>query len=457
MSLSTNSDTGAPPVNVVRGLAIFLSVYLMAVFHRTSLGVAGLEAKDRFGISPGQLSVFIFVQIGVYAAMQIPAGILVDRFGPRRLLFASAAIMGIAQLAFALVPTYGGALVARGILGCGDALTFVSVLRFAADYVSPKRYPLVVAITAMLGSIGNVVATVPLTLALHNLGWTPTFASAAGLSLADAVLVWFLAPRAQAMDSLRRSRAQVRAGLVRVGHSVASAWRVPGTKLGFWIHFSNTCTMAFLTVLWGQPYLIEAQGMTREAASSVLSLMIVVQVITSLMLGTVISKRPGVRTPIGVGVAVAIVASWTALLLLGGDHAPDVIVIVVFIISALGGPASMIGFAVARDYNDSAVMGTATGIINVAGWSACVVACVAVGRVLDIMGTAPADYRTGFLVAMCVPALGLIQVARWWRRTRHASLTALARGETVPVHVNARRWDLPVDVHVDVPATDRTL
>mgnify|MGYP001397166464 CR=1 FL=1 len=159
-------DAPGADVNVVQGLAVALAVYLMATFHRTSLGVAGLEARERFDISPAQLSVFIFVQIGVYASMQIPVGILVDKFGPRRLLLAAAAVMGLAQLAFAFVPNYGGALVARGILGVGDALTFVSVLRFAAEHVSPRRYPMIVAMTGALGALGNIAATVPLTLAL---------------------------------------------------------------------------------------------------------------------------------------------------------------------------------------------------------------------------------------------------------------------------------------------------
>ena len=70
----------------VSGWLLAVSVYLLAVLHRSSLGVAGLLAEHRFGISPAQLSVFIFLQLGVYAAMQVPTGVLVDRYGPRRLL-----------------------------------------------------------------------------------------------------------------------------------------------------------------------------------------------------------------------------------------------------------------------------------------------------------------------------------------------------------------------------------
>lgn len=445
MSTPESDETSAPSVNVVRGLAVALSVYVMATFHRTSLGVAGLEASDRFGISPAQLSVFIFVQIGVYASMQIPVGILVDKFGPRRLLFSSALIMGVAQLAFAVVPTYPMALFARGLLGVGDALTFVSVLRFAAEHVAPKRYPMIVAITGTLGSVGNIAATVPLTIALHRLGWTPTFAGTATLSLLVAALVWFFAPRdGSGLGRTKRSRQEIAAGLRRVGGGVASAWAVPGTKLGFWIHFSNTCTMAFLTVLWGQPYLIEQQGFSQESASAVLTAMVIVQVATTLLVGLIIGPRPGIRTPLGIGVGVLTVTAWVILLTVVGAGAPDAVVVGVFILSALGGPASTVGFAIARDYNQVSQAGTATGIINVAGWTACVLACITIGVTLSALGTDPADYRMGFLLAMAIPLLGCVQSLRWWRRTRHSNLQAQARGERIPVQIRAGRWDIPL-------------
>ena len=71
-------------------------VYIAALFHRTSLGVASLEAGDRFAVGPAALGTFTVLQIGLYALMQIPTGLLVDRFGPRRVLTAAALLMGLA-------------------------------------------------------------------------------------------------------------------------------------------------------------------------------------------------------------------------------------------------------------------------------------------------------------------------------------------------------------------------
>src|SRR3954471_24161860 len=102
---------------VVWGVA--LAAYLLAIFHRSSLAVAGLDATERFGISAAQLSTFTMLQLLVYAGMQIPVGLLVDRFGPRRVLITGAVTLTCAQAGFAFADTYALALGARFFVGVG--------------------------------------------------------------------------------------------------------------------------------------------------------------------------------------------------------------------------------------------------------------------------------------------------------------------------------------------------
>src|SRR4051812_39793410 len=80
--------------------AVALGVYVLAVFHRSSLAVAGLAATERFDISASQLATFTMLQLLVYAGMQIPVGLLVDRFGPRAVLATGAVTLTLAQTGF---------------------------------------------------------------------------------------------------------------------------------------------------------------------------------------------------------------------------------------------------------------------------------------------------------------------------------------------------------------------
>lgn len=429
----------------VRGWLVAVTVYVTAVFHRSSLGVAGLDATDRFGISAGQLSVFVLLQLGVYAAMQVPTGILVDRFGPRRLLLAAATTMAVAQLLFAIAPNYPSALAARALLGCGDALTFISVLRFSAQHFSARRYPVVVALTGTLGSVGNIVATVPLSVALARIGWAPSFALASSVSVVAALAVWQFMPGADVPTGalrVRRSVAELRVPARRAANNVAAAWATSGTRAGFWVHFSTMSFTTMFGVLWGVPYLV-SQGFSRSGASAVLMVSVAAGVISSPIVGALFGRHRAARVPFALGVAFATVAFWSALVLGFGGRPPHSLLIVAVAVTAVGGPASGIGFALARDYNDQSLVGTASGLVNVGGFTASILAAVGVGRVLDLAGRSDASaFRMAFAVAIAVQAIGAVLAVRWYRRLRVRVLDAQQRGEDVPVPAVRHRWDL---------------
>src|SRR6185369_5462391 len=140
-----------------------LLVYMLAVFHRASLGVAGLAATERFDISAAQLSTFTMLQLLVYAGMQIPVGLLVDRFGPRTVILTGVIVLTLAQAGFALAESYGAALLARFFVGMGDAMTWICLLRLVASWFRGRRVPLVTALSGTLGQLGAIGAAVPMT------------------------------------------------------------------------------------------------------------------------------------------------------------------------------------------------------------------------------------------------------------------------------------------------------
>jgi MFS family permease len=427
----------------IRRWAIAVAVYLVAVFHRTSLGVAGLQATQRFGITPSQLSIFVLLQLGVYALMQIPTGVLVDRYGPRRLLLFAAGTMGVAQILFAIAQSYPLALFARGLLGCGDALTFVSVLRFAAGQFAPRRYPVVVAITGMLGAAGNVAATVPLSAALHSAGWTPTFLAAGALSLVSGVGVYLMLPRSAPLPRSPRDAIALSAALSSVQRRVAMAWSMAGTRAGFWLHFTSMSTALTFSVLWGVPFMVEGQGFSRSDASTVLLGSVLVSVIASPVIGYLTGRHPATRVPLALGVCAFTIVGWTAVLVGFSGPIPRGLLIGLVLITGVGGPASAIGFALARDYNGPAIVGTATGVVNVGGFLAGIIGCLGIGWTLDAQGSVDRDaYRLAFGVAIAVQALGFVQMTHWWLRARHQVLSAQDRGAPTPVELVRRRWDL---------------
>lgn len=411
-----------------------VTVYLLAVFHRTSFGVAGLQAAERFHVGAAALGTFTVLQVGVYAAMQIPTGVLVDRFGPRRVLTAAVLFLGAGQLLLGFAHSYGLGLLARGVLGFGDALTFVSILRLVAAHFPGRQYALLTSFTAAIGYIGNLAATVPLSLVLDSAGWTWTFLVAGGVTVLYTVVVAL-----RVRDIPAGVVVPVREHLPprELAHQVAEVWRTPGTRLAFWVHFSTMFAPNALTLLWGVPWLVQGQGQSKATASALLTVFVFGSMAGGPLLGSMIGRHPSLRMPLVGGYIGGAAAVWAVLLGWPGQ-VPVAVLVPAFALLALGGPASMIGFALARDYNPLSRVGTATGVVNVGGFVATTIAALAVGVLLQWTG---GNFRLSLLALVAVLAFGTVRMLVWWRRTRAHLFAAEARGEELPVRITRRRWD----------------
>ena len=409
----------ARPGRAVAVWVVGLLVYLLAVFHRSSLAVAGLAAADRFHISASQLATFTMLQLLVYAGMQIPVGLLVDRFGSRAVLLVGASVLTCAQAWFAFADTYGQALAARLFVGMGDAMTFICVLRLVNTWFAPRRIPLVTQLTGVLGQLGAVIAAVPMTWALSHLGWTKSYLLAASLGIVMVVALLAVVHDAPHLRTLRGPSL----GLAEIRASLAESWAHPGTRLGFWMHFSTQFSATTMGLLWGYPFLVEGEGVSKSVAGLLLTVMVVAVMTAGPVLGWRITVRPWHRSTLVLCIVSAIMATWTVVLLWPGD-APLWMLVVLMVVTGIGGPASMIGFDLGRTSNPPHRMASATGIINQGGFYASLVLVVAIGLILDwrTPSGATAHPASAFRWAMSFQyllwLLGLVQVWRYRRMAR---------------------------------------
>lgn len=404
-----------------RALGVWLTgvaVYFLAVFHRSSLGVAGIVATQRFDISASQLSTFTVLQLLVYAGMQIPVGVLIDRYGAKRLLLTGAFLMTAAQLGFALTATYAGAVVARVFVGMGDAMVFISVLRLVAAWFPPRRNPVMTAWTGLIGQCGALVAAIPLARALSDYGWTPTFVASAAIGVLLGVLVVLVVRDVPPGFPPARNLRPVR----EVARDLAAAWRDPGTRLGLWIHFTSAFGTNVLALLWGYPFFVYGEHTGTAVAGSLLTLLVVTSMVGGPLIGAFISRHPWHRSTLVLSVVLAMMLTWAAVLLYPGD-APLWLLAPMVVASGLGGPTSMVGFDLARTFNPATRLGSATGIVNVGGFVASLVMMLAIGLLLDAQTPgAGTDYSaSAYRGAMAVQYVGWVAgLALIWRYRRRA-------------------------------------
>jgi MFS family permease len=397
------------------GLGVF--AYTVAVFHRASLGVSGLDAQQRFGTTAAVLSLFGVVQLGVYAVMQVPIGVLLDRIGSRRMIAAGALLMAAGQLLMANAGSVPAGLAARVLVGAGDAMTFISVLRMVPAWFPARRVPLVTQLTGLIGQSGQIVAAYPLVAGLHSAGWTPTFTTAAGVGVLVAVVV---------AVGLRNAPPGVTM-VVPTGRREAlkASWREPGTRLGLWTHFVTQFSGNTFALFWGYPFLVESQGLSPATASGLLTVLVLAGMGIGPALGGLAGRWPVRRSALVIGIVVGSAAVWTVVLAWPGRAPLGVLVLLVLVLSS-NGPGSMVGFDFARTENPPARLGSASGIVNVGGFSASLLVILVVGLLLDASGS----YR----IAMCaqyafwlVGLAGVLITRRQVRRQNGIVVDALPR------------------------------
>jgi MFS family permease len=400
--------------------SVALLAYSVAVFQRASLGVAGVEAQRHFATTAAVLSLFAVMQLAVYASLQVPVGVLLDRIGSRRLIAGGALIMACGQLILATVHAVGLAVTGRVLVGAGDAMTFISVLRLVAVWFPPGRVALLTQMTGLLGQTGQIAAAYPLVALLQGAGWSTSFLVAAGIGFAVALL---------AATVLRNAPPGAHGGPAPIGVSEAMqrlglAWREPGTRLGLWTHFTTQFSGVVFALLWGYPFLVVGEHRTPAEAGLLITLLVLVAMAIGPVLGHLAGRWPYRRSVPVLSIVGGTVLAWTAVLAWPG-RAPFALLVILVVVLASNGPGSLMGFDYARTENEAERIGSATGIVNVGGFVASLLTIALIGIILSLSAHGASkdtlgDFRLAFSVQYIFWGVGLIGVLHSRRRLRAA-------------------------------------
>lgn len=422
-----------------RALVVWLTavvLYTMAVTSRTSFGVASVEAMGQFHIDASRLAVFATLQLGTYSLAQIPVGLAVDKFGPRKLLILGALVMGVGQVVLALSTSYLMALGARMLVGAGDATAFSSLMRLIPLWIPLRLTPQLSQLSAAVGQFGQFLSAVPFAALLQSAGWTVAFTSLGALGLLLALLAAVLIQDSPSAPGFRQRRENRRLRRARRHHDrpepvaeQAPAVSAPPARSvtsilsevfrsrvcwhGFFVHWTGLGTLVVFTMLWGVPMMTLGHGMSKDQAGVALTLSTIATVLVGPLVG-IASARAGrkrwVITLAGSGVATL---GWLWLI------APEqprgfIAVIGMTIVMGVFAPVSNLGFDSVRENVDRGMLATGTGLANMGGWICGMIASQAIGWSLSL--TAPAgdygwaDFRCAWLIVIGLWLFGAVGI-----------------------------------------------
>jgi len=358
------SDRRYPPALLawsVWGLGALL--YLIGFYQRVAPAVITDRLMADFALGAaalGNLSAFYFYS---YVAMQIPTGIIADRWGPRRLLTVGAGVAALGTFLFAFAPTIFWANAGRLLIGASVAVAFVSMLKLATRWFRPEQFALASGIALFCGVCGGVVAGVPLRLLVESFGWRPVMVVTAIVTAALCLAIFLFvrddpsergyASHAPAPAAGGTHHGSVWHGLMQV-LSYRNSWILVIVPIGV--------AGAVLTFagLWGVPYLKQVHGLDTKTAAAITSTLLVAWALGGPILGA-LSERIGRRKPLYVATTVVALIGWGIVIYL---PLPIWALVGVLIVSGFACGNLIIGFAFAKESVPSRLMGTASGVCN---------------------------------------------------------------------------------------------
>lgn len=376
-------------------------------FHRVAPSVMFDHLMRDFMVSAAVLGNLSACYFYAYAGMQIPAGMILDRWGPRLLLAVAALVCALGSAMFAAAEQLSIAYLARLLIGAGSGVVFIGTLKLAILWLSPNRFALVTGLTQAIAMLGAVAGQAPLAALVNAIGWRQSMLWGAALGAALAVVIWLCT-----RDRGKATAQHVGAGALPMAAAARRVLGHPQTWLVMLYSAFMSSPMLAFAVLWGVPYLMQAHGLPRTGAGAGASLMLLGWAVGAPLIGW-LSDRMRRRKPVMVACSGLTLLGW--LLILGLPQAPLPFLYVLFVAVGASSSSMALTFALGRELNPPQASGLATAVVNMPSIMAGAVLQPLVGWLLDLQwdGTmqdgvrmfAAADYLVAFLPFPIVTAV----------------------------------------------------
>jgi predicted MFS family arabinose efflux permease len=388
----------------------FAAGYLLSYLYRTVNAVISPELTRELGLNPSSLGLLTSAYFLGFAVMQLPVGILLDRYGPRRVEPVLLAIASLGAALFAWSDTIAGLAVARAVIGVGVCACLMAPLKAIAAWFPPDRQASYSGWIMVAGGIGALAATVPVELALRVTSWRAVFAVLAAITLAVALFIYLRVPDIdKPADS--GSFAMQAAGMRDVMMHPRFWWIAP---LGALAMGSFTAVQG----LWAVPWMMEVEGMSRAQAADYLLVMNAVIMAGFVMIGLFGTRlaRRGIhaRHLFGIGFAINLAALAVIELRIPGA-------LLWWSLYGLGAASNVLGFTALNEGFPRALAGRTNTTLNLMMFSGSFAVQWGIGLIVDAaritygLDTA-GGLRVAFAVVTVCYALSFLWFLLGWKR-----------------------------------------
>lgn len=259
-------------------VATLISIYIVSQFLRNSIGVIAPNLAAELALSPAEIGLLSSAFFLVFAAVQIPLGVALDRFGPRLCLLAGAAVTVTGTAVFATAASPVALIAGRALLGLGTAGSLVASLAVYARRFPLERFATLTGLQVGIGTVGTLLATAPLALSTATIGWRASFLGVGAFTL----LIGLLVAAVVRDDARPRDRHEtLRESLA----GILAVMRTPSVGRLFVMNLAVYSSFGLVVGLWGAPYLTHIYGYSLQERGSFLLIPVLTQIAGSILWG----------------------------------------------------------------------------------------------------------------------------------------------------------------------------
>ena len=339
------------------------------------------------------------MQFLIYTVLQIPMGILADRYGPNFFLIIGAMLTGVGTIVYSVSTHESILFVARLLTGMGDATIWVNLVLVLSQWFTMKEFTRFIGVAAMMGNLGYVFATVPFSKTIDIFGWRGAFFSAGVLIFICGISLFIILVQQLKQPLIKKSNQSLEkvAPLIRRIFSNRQAWML------FMCHFGVVGTYVGFISSWGVHYGMNMYGMTRSDASQLMMLGLIGSLIGGPLASWLASRLGMIRRPYIV-VHATLVLAWLTLLIYQGKP-PILLLTILFFIIGLAYGANALTFAAVRNSFPVKEAGIVTGFANTGGFLSAILLPSIFGKVLDYFHVTTGSLSAGYVISFIIPVI----------------------------------------------------
>ncbi|MFS0777173.1 MFS transporter [Neobacillus sp. 3P2-tot-E-2] len=387
-----------------------LLAYFIIISQRTAPGLITDQLMKDFHFSAAVIGLMSSFQFFAYAGLQIPVGLLSDRYGPNRFLILGTILTGIGCIIYNFSPNEYVLIFSRFLVGMGDSMIFVNLVIILSQWFKANEFLKLLGLVSLVSSVGSLMATVPFSVWISFTGWrTPFLTIGIILILLSYFLYTVLVLKPKRIftndTDIKKKRNKNRESVWKILRRTISARQAWAT---FLCHFGLVGAYVGFIGSWGVPYGIHVLELSRSGASQLMMYGLFGAILGGPLISW-ITSRLGSMKKLYTFVHIITFFSWGGLFLLGVNPS-FILVVVLFFLVGFGNGASALTFAVVRKSFPIEEVGVVTGFSNMGGFISAVLLPIVFGKVLDLF---PQDsinigYHYGFIIPVLFSLMGVL-------------------------------------------------